>query len=209
MHRLEAAFYAARSERLINLERLRPAFQCDGTEVAIIELSLGETARARAEQHSARLSYLLQARGEVRRLTNSLLLRQCLLNQKFGNNHRARRNADADLHRLGDVPDTRYCINECERGAHSPLGIILMCLRKAEIDQRTVAHVAGNLSAIVTYDFCDAAVIHANQRSHVLRVQPRRSRGASQVTKHHCEVAPLAFARSPRFGPCFRSFRPV
>src|SRR5262245_33002529 len=98
--------------------------------------SPGEPTRVRADQHGPWLRYLLLARGAVRRLADDLLLRQCFLNQKLGNNHSARRNADAYLQCLSDVLDIRHSINECERGAHSPLGIILMCLRKSEIDQR-------------------------------------------------------------------------
>src|SRR6266508_277039 len=47
VHRLEAALHAARPQHLPNLERLRPAFQRERAEIAVIEVPPSEPARAR------------------------------------------------------------------------------------------------------------------------------------------------------------------
>src|SRR5262249_36267865 len=156
VHGLETALYTAHPQHLINAQRLGPALHRDGAEITVMELSPGEPARAGADQHGLRLRHCLQARGKVRRLANYVLLRRGLLNQKLGYDHSARRNPDANLQRCGDIAETRYGANERERRAHCLFGIILMGVRIAEIDQRTVTHIARYLSLITAYDFRDA-----------------------------------------------------
>src|SRR5262249_38582124 len=55
VHRLEAALHAARAQHLPNLHRLRPAFQRERAEIAVIEVPPCELARLRADQHRPRL----------------------------------------------------------------------------------------------------------------------------------------------------------
>src|SRR6516162_3951457 len=50
VHRLEAALHAARSQHLPNLYRLRPSFQRERAEIAVIEVPPCELARLRADQ---------------------------------------------------------------------------------------------------------------------------------------------------------------
>ena len=61
-----------------------------------------------------------------------------------------------------------------EAGAHRPLGIVLMRLRIAEIDQHTVAHVLGNKTGEAGDRIGDAAVILPDQLAQILRVKTGR-----------------------------------
>src|SRR5262249_1588949 len=82
VHRLEAAPHAARPQHLPNLYRLRPALQRDRADIAVIEVPASELARPRADQHCSWLRQRLQARREVRRLTNDGLFRCSFINEK-------------------------------------------------------------------------------------------------------------------------------
>src|SRR5262245_26019495 len=97
VHRLEAALHAARPQHLPNLYRLRPSFQRERAEIAVIEVSAREPARARANQHYPWLRQRLQSRREVRRLTNDGLLRRGFIDQELAHDDSARRNANANL----------------------------------------------------------------------------------------------------------------
>src|SRR5262245_49022798 len=97
VHRLEAALHAARSQHLPNLYRLRPALQRDRAEIAVIEVPPSEPARARTNQHGPWLRQRLQARGEVRRLTNDGLLRRSFINEKLAHDDSAGCDANANL----------------------------------------------------------------------------------------------------------------
>src|SRR6516165_2662868 len=97
VHRLEAALHAACSQHLPNRYRLRPAFQRERAEIAVIEVPSSESSCARADQHCPWLRKRLQARGEVRRLADDRLFRRSLIDQKLGHDDGARRNANADL----------------------------------------------------------------------------------------------------------------
>src|SRR5262249_26224236 len=76
VHRLEAALHAARPQHLPNRYRLRPSFERERAEIAVIEVPPCEPARLRANQRCPRLRQRLQARGEVRRLAADRLLRR-------------------------------------------------------------------------------------------------------------------------------------
>src|SRR5262249_12054055 len=97
VHRLEAARHAGGSQHLPNRYWLRPAFQRDRAEIAIIEVPRREPARLRADQHCSWLSQRLEARREVRRLADDRLFRRGFVDQYLAHNDRARRNANANL----------------------------------------------------------------------------------------------------------------
>ena len=74
-------------------------------------------------------------------------------------------------------------------GAHRPLGIVLMRLRIAEIDQHPVAHVFGDKAVEAADRLGDGAVIGADQLAQILRVNARRERGrADEVAEHHRQL---------------------
>src|SRR5215467_14557707 len=113
VHRLEAALHAACPQHLPNRYRLRPAFQRERAEIAVIEVPSREPTRLRADQHCPWLRNRLQARGEVRRLADNRLFRRGFINQKLAHNDRAGRNANASLKRGVDIClEIRYGVDE-------------------------------------------------------------------------------------------------
>ena len=66
----------------------------------------------------------------------------------------------------------RTAVDEREPGAHRPLGVVLVRLRVAEIDQHAVAHVLGDEAAEAGDRLGDAAVIGADDLAQVLGVEP-------------------------------------
>ena len=74
-------------------------------------------------------------------------------------------------------------------GAHRPLGIVLMRLRIAEIDQHPVAHVFGDKAVEAADRLGDGAVVVADQLAQILRVMTGRERGrADEIAEHHRQL---------------------
>ena len=98
--------------------------------------------------------------------------------------------ADLTSRRPADRVDHR------QPGADRPLGIVLMRLRVAEIDQHAVAHVLGDKAVEAGDDLGDGAVIGADQLAQILRVEPGRQRGrADQIAEHHRQLPALGIGR--------------
>ncbi len=185
--RLEAALHAARPQHLPDRYPLRPAFQRDRAEIAVIEVPPSEPAGARADQHRPRLRQRLQTRGEVRRLTDDGLLRRGFVNEEFGHNDSTCRNANANLQRGVETgAEIRHRIDEREGGAHCLFGVILLRAWIAEIGEHAVAHISGDHALVAPDDVVDAGVIGRDHPPHVFRVQPcRKGSRADQIAKHH------------------------
>ena len=74
-------------------------------------------------------------------------------------------------------------------GAHRPLGIVLMRLRIAEIDQHPVAHVLGDKAVEAADRIGHGAVVGPDQLAQILRVKTRRQRRrADEVAEHHRQL---------------------
>ena len=73
---------------------------------------------------------------------------------------------------------------------HRPLGVVLMGLRIAEIDEHAVAHVFRHEPAEALHGLGDAFLIGRNDLAQVLRVHARRERRrADKVREHHRDLA--------------------
>ena len=69
---------------------------------------------------------------------------------------------------------------------------MLVGARIAEIGEHPVAHVFRDKPADAFDNRGDAAVIGANDRAQVLRVEPRRKcRRADEITEHHRQLPPF------------------
>ena len=83
-----------------------------------------------------------------------------------------------------------------EPGAHRPLGVVLMRLRIAEIEQHPVAHILGDKAVEAADRISDNAVVVPDQLAQILRVKPRRERGgADQVAEHHRQLPAFGIGR--------------
>ena len=75
---------------------------------------------------------------------------------------------------------------------HRPLGVILVGLRIAEVDEHAVAHVLRYKPAEALHSLGDALLIGRNDLAQVLRVHTRRERcRTDEVREHHGNLAAL------------------
>ena len=81
----------------------------------------------------------------------------------------------------------RYQLQPC---ADSPLSVVLMGLRIAQIHEHTIAHVFRNEAAEALHGLRDALLIGRNDLAEVFRVHARREgRRTDQVGEHHRDLA--------------------
>jgi hypothetical protein len=107
--------------------------------------------------------------------------------------------------RLGRAVEAGHRLDQGQPGAHRPLGVVLVGPRVAEISEHTVANIFGDKSAGGFNDGGNAAVIGADHRTQILRVEPRRQcRRADQIAEQHRQLPALGVAipfSSLRRGP--------
>ena len=156
-----------------------------------------EPARGRTDEHCPRVRQRLQACSEVRRLTNRDLFLGGAFAGQIAHDRHPGGNADAsgecDISICRELGDR---IDERETGTHRLFRIILVCLRIAEVDQHTIAHIAAYDALMPAYDFRDTTVVRANQRPHVLGIEPcGKRRRTHQIAEHNRQVASLGFVR--------------
>jgi hypothetical protein len=84
-------------------------------------------------------------------------------------------------------------------------------LRIAEINQDSVAHIAGDKPAKTLDDLCDAAMVSADDPAQILGIEPRgQRRRTDQIAEHHRQLSPLCFGgnRWRGLGQGLRRLRP-
>ena len=117
---------------------------CAGVDRLVFERLAGQPPRGGGDHHGVRRGGRLQARGEVRRLADDVALLRLAGADQFADHDQAGGDADADLMRAADRRARATASIKRERGAHGVLGVGLVRLRIAEIDQHAVAHVFGD-----------------------------------------------------------------
>jgi hypothetical protein len=86
-------------------------------------------------------------------------------------------------------------LDQRQPGPNRPLGVVLVGPRIAEIGEYPVAHVLGDKTAGALDDRGNAAVVGADDRAQILRVEPgRQRRRADEIAEHHRELPPLGLA---------------
>src|SRR4029077_2049072 len=99
--------------------------------------------------------------------------------------------ADPHVQRLlcGEPADR---LDDREPGAGRALGIVLMRLGIAEIDQHAVAHIFGDKTVKAGDGVGDAAVVGADDLAQILGIEARRQRRRTdQIAEHHRQLPPL------------------
>jgi hypothetical protein len=87
-------------------------------------------------------------------------------------------------------------------GAHRPLGVVLVGLRVAEVDQQPVAQVLHDLAAVAGGGGDGLGLVGLHRPAVGLGVELLgQRRRAHQIAEHHRQVAPLA-AVGQRRGGC-------
>ena len=135
----------------------------------------------------------LQPSGKVRRLADDpALLRGALADQIADHGQPG---GDAEPHaQIFARRQSADRFDHREAGAHRPLGIVLMRLRIAEIDQHAVAHVFGDKAVEAADRLGDRAVVVPDQLAQILGVMTGRERGrADEVAEHHRQLPAFGF----------------
>ena len=175
---------------------MKPA-SCCCSEVFEIEQPTDLPARCLANDQCVRAGQRLQPGGKVGGLTDDpALLRRAFADQVA--DHGEPR-GDAEPH--AQILAPRQLANRRDyrqAGPHRPLGIVLMRLRVAEIDQHPVAHVLGDKPIEASDRIGYGSMIIADQLAQILRVMTRRERGrADEIAEHDGELPAFGISGSP------------
>ncbi len=199
--RREAALDGALAHHPRGDDRRGQALDLDRAEILIVEVTPGEPPRARPDHHRARLGQRLQPRREVRRLANDPAFLRFARADEIAHDDEARGDADPHLQwRRRDGVEPGHLLDQLQPRAHGAFGIVLAGPRIAEIGEHPVAHVLGDKPAAAADHLGNAAVIGADHRPQILRVEPRRQcRRADQVAEHHRQMP--AFGVDPLPNP--------
>jgi hypothetical protein len=89
--------------------------------------------------------------------------------------------------------ERRQLVEDCQAGTDRALGVLLLRVRIAEINQDAIAHELGDIAVEAPDSFADPLLIGADHIAHVLGIEPRRElRRIRQVAEHHGQVASLS-----------------
>ena len=78
------------------------------------------------------------------------------------------------------------CVHDIQPGPHGTLGIVLVCLRVAEIGEDTVAQIFGHMAVVAANDCRRRLLVGTHNLPHILRVEPTREcGGVDKVAEHH------------------------
>ena len=148
-------------------------------------------SRALGDDDRVRLGDALQARREVRRLADDAALLRLARSDQVADHDQPGGNADAGLQRSVRL-EPGHRRDQLQPRPHRPLGVVLMGLRIAEIDQHAVAHIFRHEPAEAAHGLGDAFLIGRNDLAQVLRVHAGgERRRADQVGEHHRDLAAL------------------
>ena len=144
------------------------------------------------DHNAARLGQRLQPRGAVRRIADRGLFARLAGVDPVADHHEPGGDPDANAQAFALDGRGGHGLGRGKRGMDRLLRVRLARLRPAEIDQHAVANVAGNEAAEPRDRPGNTALVAADQRAEVFRVEPRRElRRADQIAEHNAEMAAL------------------
>jgi hypothetical protein len=174
-------------------------------EPEILDLEQGAdlSPGAVGNDQAARPGRRLQTGGEVWSFADHAALLRSTLADQIADHDEA--GGDANPHVQGllcDEPADR--VDDREPGAHRALGIVLMRLGIAEIDQDSVAHILGDKTAKTADGVGNAAMIGADDLTQILRIEAGgQRRRPDLIAEHHGQLPPLCL----RGAGCVRDYR--
>ena len=171
-----------------------------GPEVLELEEIAEKFSRALGDDHRVRLGDPLQARREVRRLADNAALLRLARSDQVADDDEPGGNADTGLQRSARL-EPGHRRDQLQSRPDRPLGVVLMRLRIAEINEHAVAHVFGHEPAEAAHRLGDAFLIGRNDLAQVLRVHARgQRRRTDQVGEHHRDLAAFGSVLDLRLG---------
>ena len=140
MQCLEAAFRRTSPHRRPGSHRPGDTLEVFRPEVLELKQIAKKSPGSFGDDHHVRLGDPLQARGEVRRLTDDAVLLRLPRSDQVADDNEPSRNADAGLQGNWrfERSDRR---DQLQPRSHCPLCVVLMRLGIPEIDEHAVAHV--------------------------------------------------------------------
>lgn len=129
-------------------------FQPIGAQVLADEWLANKLTGERTNHHLIGLCQSLKSGSDVGRFADDSRLQGCTLADDVADDNRS--SVDANAHsklQASERPvafvEARERVDDSEAGPHSALGVILVCLRVAEIDQHPIAEVLGDITVVL------------------------------------------------------------
>jgi len=170
---LEAAGDGSRTQNLPGRHRRSDAFDLDRAEIAVFEEITDQPACARGDHDRVWLGQVLQPGGEVWCLAHDRSLLRRAFPDQIADDHQPGGDPDARLQFDGIDMEAADGVDSAQPRPYRPLGVVLMRLRVAEINQNAVAHIPGDEATGSGDDFGSGAVIRGDDLAHILGIQPR------------------------------------
>ena len=144
-----------------------------GPEILDLEQRADLSPGAVGNDQGARPGQRLQAGREVWRLADDAPLLRRTRADQIANHDEAGGDANPNVQRLlcGEPADR---VDDREPGADRALGIVLMRLGVAEIDQHAVAHILGDKAAKAGDGVGDTAMVGADDLAQILGIEALR-----------------------------------
>src|SRR5271169_2961611 len=169
-----------------------------GPEILDLEQRADLSPGAVGNNQGARPGQRLQTGGEVWRLADDAPFLRGAGADQIADDDEAAGDADPHVQRLlcGEPADR---LDDREPGTSRALGIVLMRLGIAEINQDAVAHTLGDKTAKAADGVGDAAMVGADDLAQILGIEAgRQRRRADQIAEHHRKLPPLGLGRDGR-----------
>ena len=195
VRRRETPFRRADADHARDRYRLDDALERMFAKLADFESPAENAPRRRRDGDLIGSGEPLDAGGDIGRLADRQFGNRGIARAGLADHHRAGGDADADLQRRrgGDILDRA---NDVERGAHRPLGAVLVGDRPAEIGHQAVAEILRDVAVIALDHPTAHALVRRHEITQVSRIELfGQRRRAHQVAEHHGDLAPLGLAR--------------
>ncbi len=200
VQRLEAALGAADREHAPGLDRLIEALEPVLAEIGVGEEAADQLVGGRGNHDLAGLGQGLEPGGEMRGGADHGLFGRGALADQVADHDPAGGDADPDLQgRTARRPQLGHGLDQLERRAQRPFGVILMRPRIAEIGQDAIAEEAGDVAAEAVDHRSADILIGANDLAQLLGIELERQGGrADQIAEQDRELPPLGALRRDR-----------
>ena len=145
----------------------------DRAEVTVLEQIANDLARFRPDHDSIGISECLQPRRQVWRVADDAALLRLAGADQVADDDQPSGNADASLQRDRSLQraDRR---DQLQPRSHGSLGVVLVGLGVAEVNQYAVTHILGNETSKAPHGLCNALLVGRNDLAEVFRVHARR-----------------------------------
>ncbi len=191
VHRLEAALDRTCPQHRESCHRPGDPLELLWPEVPQLEEIAQQPAGGLGNDDRVRLGDALKACREVRRLADDTALLRFAGPDKVPDHHQAGGNPNPHLYGLRSRERSNR-IDQREAGPNGTLGVILMRLRIAEINQHAVAHIFRDEAPEAAHSIGDARLIGRNDLAQVLRVHAcGERRRTNKVHEHHGDLPAL------------------